>query len=158
MSQNMMHQIFVEEIHELKLVGFRVVCTGEQYIKEIPKASKLLYTRLNEVKHVVNPSLQIGVFNAIDSSEEKDGYWICVEVKSYVDVPEDMVTLTVPPQKYAVIRHRGSNFKIMDAYSQLHRWIKDEGFTRMTDSWHLEKFHSWQDSKKIDVELYDTII
>ncbi|WP_449442969.1 hypothetical protein [Ureibacillus acetophenoni] len=31
-----------------------------------------------------------------NQTAEEDGYWVCVEVKEYEDIPSDMVTLTVP--------------------------------------------------------------
>ncbi|GAQ19273.1 transcription activator [Oceanobacillus picturae] len=147
----------IKELGELKLVGFRVLCSGDQYIIEIPKASQRLEARINEMKHVVNPLLQFGAFVVENGTDEEDGYWVCVEVKAYEDVPSDMVTLTVPAQKYAISRYQGANYKIMDAYQDLHRWIKENNYKRLKDKWHLEIFYSWQDVENVDVELLDTV-
>lgn len=68
-----------------------------------------------------------------------------------------MVTLTVPPQKYIVWRHKGPNLKIRDAYEHLHSWIEANGYERLTDKWHLERFYSWNDTENVDVELLDTV-
>ncbi|CAM5197160.1 hypothetical protein UACE39S_06061 [Ureibacillus acetophenoni] len=54
----------IKELNEIKLVGFRVLCSGDQYLAEIPKASLRLSERINEIKQVVNPLLQYGVFVA----------------------------------------------------------------------------------------------
>ncbi|MGE7946371.1 GyrI-like domain-containing protein [Lysinibacillus sp. NPDC093688] len=88
---------------------------------------------------------------------EEDGYWVCVEVKEFEDIPHDMVTLIIPPQKYATLRHKGANHKIMDAYKNLHLWIEENRFERLKNKWHLEIFHSREDSENLDVELLDTI-
>ena len=148
----------IVELDELKLVGFRVLCSGEEYIVEIPKASFRLSERISEIKRVVNPLQQYGAFVVENETVDKDGYWVCVEVKEHEDIPSDMVTLTIPSQRYAVTRHKGDNNKIMNTYSELHKWIDDNNYIRLKDKWHLEKFHSWKDVEDVDVELFDTIM
>ncbi|WP_323368613.1 hypothetical protein [Radiobacillus deserti] len=69
------------ELDELKLVGFRVLCPGDQYITEIPKASQKLSERIKEIKQVVNPSLQYGAFVVENQTAEDDGYWVSVQVE-----------------------------------------------------------------------------
>jgi predicted transcriptional regulator YdeE len=147
----------IKSIGELKLVGFRVLCPGNQYVVEIPKASLQLSARLAEIKNVVNPGVQYGAFVVENESENEDGYWVCVEVKEYTDIPEDMVSLTIPSQMYAVARYEGPNHKIRDSYTELHNWIEANEFKRLTDKWHLEIFHSWKDPESIMVELLDTV-
>ncbi len=142
---------------EIKLVGIRVLCPGDDYIKEIPKASKQLSERADEIKNVKNPSLQHGAFVVDNSSDEQDGYWVCVEVSDFEDIPDEMVTLTIPEQKYAILHYKGFNEKIREAYSELHQWTNDQGYKRLTSTWHLEVFHDWSNPDKIEVELMDTI-
>ncbi|MGF7014746.1 hypothetical protein HNR27_002108 [Ornithinibacillus bavariensis] len=38
-------------------MGYRVLCAGDQYVKEIPKAA----IRLSEIKQVVNPTQQYDI-------------------------------------------------------------------------------------------------
>ncbi|WP_043934751.1 GyrI-like domain-containing protein [Bacillus sp. EB01] len=147
----------IKELDELRLVGFRVLCSGKQYLIEIPKASLRLSERISEIKQVVNPIEQFGAFVVENETSDEDGYWVCVEVKEYEDIPTDMVTLTIPPQRYAVMRHKGSNYKIMDAYNDLHKWIEDNNYVRLKNKWHIERFYDWKDTEKVDVELLDTI-
>ena len=157
MSETTWQTKTIKNLDEIKLVGFRVLCSGDQYIVEIPKASLRLSERISEIKQLVNPLIQFGAFVVENETSEEDGYWVCVEVREYEDIPTDMVTLTVPPQKYAVLRHKGGNYEITYAYNELHRWIEDNKYKRLKNKWHLEKFYSWRDSKNIDVELLDTI-
>lgn len=147
----------IKELGELKLVGFRVLCSGDHYIVEIPKASIRLNERISEIKHITNPLHQFGAFVVENETADEDGYWVCVEVKEYEDIPSDMVTLTVPPQRYAVIGHTGSNVKIMDSYSELHKWIEENNYLRLKNKWHLEKFYRWNNIENVEVELFDTI-
>ncbi|EOQ05207.1 hypothetical protein KOY_02993 [Bacillus cereus VDM021] len=157
MSKQILRHPTVKKLDEIKLVGFRVLCSGEQYINEIPKASMRLCKRMSEIKHVINPSLQYGAFVVENTLDEEEGYWICVEVKEYEEIPTDMVFLSVPSQRYAILRHQGSNDKIMDDYTRLHKWIEENEYKRLKDKWHLEIFYNWNDTENIDVELLDTI-
>jgi predicted transcriptional regulator YdeE len=157
MSETTIQNKTIKELDELKLVGYRVLCSGDQYIVEIPKASLRLSERISEIKQVVNPLQQFGAFVVENQTADEDGYWVCVEVKEYKDIPTDMVTLTVPPQRYAVTRHKGPNYKIMDSYNELHKWIEENNYLRQKNKWHLEKFYNWNDLENVDVELLDTI-
>ncbi|WP_096190665.1 GyrI-like domain-containing protein [Evansella halocellulosilytica] len=160
MSNNSLHQISVKELTELKLVGIRVVCEGEKYIEEIPKAAKLLQKRTNEIQHVLNGGNQIGAFVVEESSPEEDGYWVGVEVSKYEEIPDDMVTLTIPAQKYASILHTGPNDKIKESYELMHRWIAEEGLKRANNSWNLEIYQRGNNPDHPDdvrVQLLDSI-
>lgn len=157
MTETSVQMKSIKRLNELMLVGFRVLCAADQYIVEIPKASLKLRERINEVKHVINPMKQMGAFIVENESDEEDGYWICMEVKHFENVPNDMVALTIPPQTYAVIRHKGRNNQIMDSYQHLHKWVEENNYVRLKSKWHLELFHSWENSENIDVELLDTI-
>jgi len=145
------------ELSELKLVGFRVLCPGDQYENEIPKASLQLSDRISEISNVIHPQQQIGAFVVENETDNEDGYWICVEVKEYENIPDGMSTLTIPSQRYAVLRHKGPNNEIRDTYEKLHKWIEENNYQRLTNKWHLEKFYSWKDIKNVDVVLFDTI-
>lgn len=157
MSETTILNKTIKELDEIKLVGFRVLCSDDQYIIEIPKASIRLNKRISEIKQVINPVQQYGAFVVETETDDKDGYWVCVAVKEYEDIPSDMVTLTVPSQRYAVTRHKGINKKIMNVYKELHKWITDNKYSRLKNKWHLEKFYRWDDPENIDVELFDTI-
>ncbi|KSU64506.1 transcription activator [[Bacillus] enclensis] len=130
-------------LQEMKLVGYRVWCAGEEYAEEIPKTSRLIGNRLKEIKKVRN--------------KDEDGYWVAIEVEEFEDIPKDMVTLTIPAQKYARAIYRGSNKRIFDAYDQLHKWESEQGYQRSTDKWNVEIFQSWQNPDQLIVELFDAI-
>lgn len=157
MSETIIQNKTITELCEIKLVGFRVMCPGDQYIVEIPKASLRLSERIREIKQVVNPLHQYGAFVVKNDSAEEDGYWIGVEVNEYEDIATDMVTLTIPSQAYAVIRHKGPNDKIMESYNELHKWIEENKYVRLKNKWHLEKYYSWGNPANVDVELFDTV-
>ncbi|WP_199620765.1 GyrI-like domain-containing protein [Paenibacillus alkalitolerans] len=148
----------VVQLDEKKLVGLRVVCPGDEFVNEIPKTSVKLYQRLGEINRKKSTNM-IGAFVVGDCSEENDGYWVCVEVEDFVNVPQGMVTLSVPAQTYAVINHKGPNHQIRNSYEILHRWMTEQGFERNLEAWHLEIMQEWGsgDASDIEIDLYDTI-
>jgi len=147
----------VGEVEEKKLVGFRVVCEDiKGYGEEIPKASMSLNRRKNEIKHLVDPVKLIGAFKASETSEEDDGYWVCYEVHEFEDIPEGMVRLVVPEQKYAVLNFTGHASEIFKVYSHLHKWIEENGYKRVPDKWSLEIYSKWTENED-NVDLCDPI-
>ena len=150
-------KIIIKDLAELKLVGYRVLCEAEQYIIEIPQATRRLFEQIKDITAVVDPFQLYGAFVVDNETKDEDGYWVCVEVSDYKDIPTEMVALTIPRQSYAVVRHKGKNSLIGESYNQLHKWIEENGYKRLKNKWHLEKYHSWEDVDNIDVELLDTI-
>ncbi|WP_347551632.1 GyrI-like domain-containing protein [Pseudalkalibacillus hwajinpoensis] len=158
MSEDLVQQVTVEELGELQLGGIRVLCAGEQYVHEIPQAALLLEQRMSEIKHVIEPFIQVGAFVVEPTSREEDGYWVCVQVSEAEDLPEGIEAVTIPPQTYAVLKHKGANTEILHTYDILHKWIEESGYMRVKNDWHVERFHSWRKTSKIDVDLMETII
>ncbi|WP_083207824.1 GyrI-like domain-containing protein [Fictibacillus arsenicus] len=157
MKVQLIQNLSVKEVRELKLVGFRVLCGNDEYKNEIPKAVKSLSNRLNEIKHLLNKDIQFGAFFVDSKKEEEDGYWVCVEVEKFEDIPKDMVMITIPRQRYAAANFQGSNQQIFEAYDELHQWAEENGHKRLKNTWHIEIFQSWEDSNNLKVELLDTI-
>ncbi|WP_394579131.1 GyrI-like domain-containing protein [Cytobacillus firmus] len=141
----------------LRLIGIRVLCPPDQYLAEIPRAINLFTERLTEIKGAVNPDRLVGAFKVVEDSPEEDGYWIGIEVKEFIGVPDGMFSLEIPPQKYASIRHKGPNEEIGNSYRELHSWIEEKGYNRLKNEWHLEIHHSWENIEDLDIELLDTI-
>ncbi|SET63882.1 Predicted transcriptional regulator YdeE, contains AraC-type DNA-binding domain [Oceanobacillus limi] len=138
----------VREIGAKKLVGFRVICDSmEEFGKEIPKASLELVRRKNEIHRLVEPVQLIGAFKPQETSEADDGYWVCFEVHDYEAIPKGMVTLTVPPQKYAILHFQGHASQIFGVYSHLHQWIESNDHQRKPSNWTLEIYSSWSEAE-----------
>jgi predicted transcriptional regulator YdeE len=76
------------------------------------------------LKEVLNPARWIGAFIVGDYSDEEDGYWVCVEVNKYDEIPVGMISLTIPSQKYAVIRHTGPREDAIEVEVELYDTIK----------------------------------
>jgi predicted transcriptional regulator YdeE len=146
----------VAELEEIKLVGFRVVCENmEGYGREIHKASMLLDSRREEIKHLVEPVKLIGAFKVVDSQQE-DGYWVCFEVDEFEDIPDGMVSLIIPAQKYGVLHFQGLASQIFGVYSHLHQWLDEKGYKRELENWNLEIYSKWSEMDN-RVDLYNPI-
>jgi len=71
---------------------------------------------------------------------ENDGYWVGLLAEEYEEIPNEMLSLTIPPHRYAIVMHEG------ESYDELNKWI----------------VRHWQHSLKrkvalrITVELLDT--
>lgn len=146
---------------EIKLVGIRVRCPGDLYALEIPKAFLELERRLEEIPHRTVSEERIGVFKPGDYSDEEDGYWTCVQVERIGKLPEGMVSLTVPEQKYAIKWHYGPNTTIKDTYAELHRLLREAGHERDERAWHLEiskrPAAAGEGRMPVEIVLYETI-
>ena len=158
MTQTKNVEIVIKELGSIPLVGFRVICEGDQYPVEIPKSAAILKDRTAEIKNLMNEGNQVGAFVVDAPSEKEDGYWVCVQVSEYCDIPEGMIALTIPSQKYATIIHDGPNYEIMNSYETLHQWIAENQLKRATTKWSLE-FYQRPENTPADVlvELCDPI-
>ncbi|WP_209123582.1 GyrI-like domain-containing protein [Alkalihalobacillus sp. BA299] len=65
----------------------------------------------------------------------------------YGEIPEGMVPLSVPAQKYAVIEFRGHASQIYHVYPHLHQWVDENGYKRVSERWKLEIYSKWSKSK-----------
>jgi predicted transcriptional regulator YdeE len=149
----------VRELGELLLVGINVVCTGEsEYITAIPKLAHELKQRVNEIQHIVNPHLMIGAFKGDSGSE--DGYWACVQVEKFGDIPQGMQTIVVPPNRYAVKWHYGHRSQVSSTYGKLQELIDEAGFNHLSKSWGIEILRNWGNPEEgeIEMDLYCTIL
>jgi predicted transcriptional regulator YdeE len=150
----------IRELEALQLVGIRVVCADEAgYIDAIPQASYQLRHRLDEISGVIDPHLMVGVYKPGDTVAEEDGYWVCTRVDRFEAVPEGMMAVSVPAQRYAVKWHYGPRSKVGETYRKLHKLMDDAGLLRNSQAWHIEMQRNWGVPEETDIEmdLYDTI-
>lgn len=130
----------IKELGELKLVGLRVISTGHEYLRDIQKTAKTLNIRMRDIQQILQPENQIGAFIVEETCAEQDGYYVCVQVEDFHQVPKDMITLTIPSQRYAVLIHEGLNNQIKKSFEIIHIWIEDHGYKQLKNKWHLEWF------------------
>ncbi|MFD2133994.1 GyrI-like domain-containing protein [Pseudogracilibacillus auburnensis] len=143
----------------LLFVGFRLQCkTLEEYQMEIPKVTKKLRSRLDEIVHQVDEHFTYGIFKA-EADESEDGYWVCMQVHRVQKIPIDMEVIHVPEIKYAMIHHEGLPKDIHQTYRKLHQEIERAKLKHQPTKWTLEEYDHQKEQTKhmIYVTLYDPI-
>ncbi|HPP74677.1 MAG TPA: GyrI-like domain-containing protein [Armatimonadota bacterium] len=117
---------------EIKLIGMQYI--GNNSNGEIPKLWENFLPRIEEIKNQSGECVCYGVCECLCEGECKCGcggdfsYIAAREVSSFDDVPEGMITRTIPASKYAVFTHKGLleslNKTFEDIYS---KWIPAAG-------------------------------
>lgn len=67
----------------------------------------------------------VGAFKG--DNEPEDGYWVCVQVEQFSNIPDGMGTVVVPPQKYAVKWHYGHRSEVSKTHHKLDELIREVG-------------------------------
>ncbi|WP_025025922.1 GyrI-like domain-containing protein [Caldalkalibacillus mannanilyticus] len=126
---------------DLRLVGVHLQCENlSEYQIEIPKAQQNLQSLMNKIEHIISPTIFYGVHKA-DADETEDGYWKCVAVERYENIPEGLVTLTIPQGRYSVLLHTGSAKDIHHTYNHLHKQIEEAGLEIEMSRWTIEEYN-----------------
>ncbi|MCG8499864.1 MAG: GyrI-like domain-containing protein [Firmicutes bacterium] len=121
------------EKQAFKVVGMRGTftlqknCIGDLWAQFNP--------RIAEIKTIVNPNVSFGICECTgegEANEESEFNYVAgVETDSAEDVPEGMITKTVPAAKYAVFTHKGSVDKMGETYNYIYgTWFPQSGYKR----------------------------
>lgn len=114
----------------LQIVAIKVVGRHSELSHRVPIAWLDLTNRLDQIPHKVDPTVFYGLFP--ESDQLNDGqngvftYWVGTAVSEFADLPEGMVTLTVPEQRYVVATVKGDKEAITQAYTGLFGWLKEQ--------------------------------
>jgi AraC family transcriptional regulator len=105
--------------------------------REIPKLWEKFLKRIDEIPHQLRP----GVFISPCHDRVTDlTCYIGVEVKSADHVPEGMLALTVPTQRYAVFTHKGPIKSAPATYQRAWKWIEKMGYQKDHSTLGLEVY------------------
>jgi AraC family transcriptional regulator len=93
---------------------------------KIPQLWRTFGSRIVEIKNVINPTISYGLTSAY---QEKKGftYIACVEVGRIENVPQGMVSYTVPEQIYAVFPCNLAKFRKI-YYEVRREWVPENGY------------------------------
>jgi AraC family transcriptional regulator len=120
----------------LKLIG--IGWTGPySQVNEIPQLFARFAARENEI---VN---QIGNTYICPFHDRKTDftYYVTVAVDSFDHVPEGMVSLELPEQKYAFASYHGPEKQVEKAYINIFRWLRENGYEKDYSALSLEIYH-----------------
>jgi predicted transcriptional regulator YdeE len=68
-------------------------------------------------------------------------YYVTVEVDSFDHVPEGMVSLELPEQKYAFASYHGPAKEVEQAYINIFNWLRENGYEKDYSALSLEIYH-----------------
>lgn len=128
----------------LKIVAIKVVGRHSELSHRVPIAWLDLTNRLDQIPHKVDPTVFYGLFP--ESDQLNDGqngvftYWVGTAVSESADLPEGMVTLTVPEQRYAVATVKGDKEAITQTYMGLFGWLKEQRLQTAPTSLGFERY------------------
>lgn len=129
-----------------QIVAIKVVGRHSELSHRVPIAWLDLTNRLDQIPHKVDPTLFYGLFPESDQLNDGENgvftYWVGTEVSEVGALPEGMVALSLPEQRYVVATVKGPKEAISQAYTNLFGWLKANG--------------QRTDGERLGFELYNT--
>lgn len=108
----------------VRVVGIEVNAPWRELWTEVPKAWQLLRARAGEIAH------RSGEVFLDVSVEVRDGVYrqiVGAEVSAIERVPEGMVGLEIPAQRYLRYRHEGTLEAIAESFAKMYAWGRERG-------------------------------
>lgn len=107
---------------EFKAVGLSYF--GNNANGEIPALWQVFNVRYGDIKQKSESMLCYGICDSDMDSEGNFHYSACVEVDSFADIPEGMVTKVVPRGKYLVYTYSGAIKDLGEFYDNIFsKWL-----------------------------------
>lgn len=124
---------------------------GENKNNEIAQMWQEFIPRIKEIKHMIKNDLSYGVCSDLEETEVFE-YVAGMEVERAADIPEGMVSWTVPEQKYAVFACTLPTLHA--AYEHAFQtWLPQSGYVR-GDSFDFELYDEEFDPAVEDSQMY----
>ena len=108
-------------------------------LQQIGPLWQTFVSRIGEIPARINPDAMVSMGLTKDRPTDFT-YYASVEVANVSEVPEGMVSLTVPAASYAVFTHKGSTDKLGDTINQARRTIKESGYGINHDAYWFELY------------------
>ncbi|MNR10857.1 Bacterial transcription activator, effector binding domain [compost metagenome] len=110
-----------------------------------------MHDRLHEIQHVSDPNTLLGLSYHV--TESGFIHYSALQVSAVHEIPEGMVSISVPALSYARLEHRkGQN--IDKSYEQIFAWIEEQGYKKAPgDLTHCEEYPIEQDPYTGDPEF-----
>lgn len=110
-----------------------------------------MHERRQEIQHVSDPDTLLGLSYHV--TEEGFTHYSVLPVSAVHEIPEGMVSISVPALSYARLEHRkGQN--IDRSYERIFAWIEEQGYKKAPgDLTHCEEYPIDQDPYSEDPEF-----
>lgn len=130
-----------KKLNDMLVVGLQTLNTCQHNV--IPLLWKRFLKREDEVKHVAEENVGLGVSFDIEKKEDGSEFFHIVGhiVSSIEDIPEGMTYRKIPAHDYAVFTHKGP----LNALEETYKYIYEE--------WMAKSAYEYDDSNEI--EWYD---
>lgn len=143
----------------LKIIGMKTVTT--QKTNNIPQLWDKFNQRWQEVKNLAVADACVGVCPYVDmkgfDEDSEFSYIAGMIVDNFDHIPKGMVSLEVPPQKYAVVTHKGTLDNLKKTYQYIYgKWLKESGneFSPTAElEWYDERFKLGQEDSELDLYI-----
>jgi len=120
----------------------------------IRAVQRTLQERLAEIPHAIHADTLLGL--SYHAAPGGDGFihYAVVEVERIEEVPEGMVTISVPALTYAACSHRKGQ-SIDQSYNNIYAWIAEQGYSEYKPDHltHFEQYPMSQDPYTDDPEF-----
>lgn len=147
----------IENFRAFNAVGLHYKGNNEN--NEISAMWDKFVPRMVEIKHRKG-DLAFGICSPMSQNNAADGfeYIACVEVDSFDDMPEDMVTAVIEEGKYAVFTHKGNVSGIGNTFGYIYgTWAKNTDLQldhdRSDFELYNEKFKGGGDDSEVDIYI-----
>ena len=152
-------QVKIIEKPAMKIIGLKVTTTQKN--NTIPQLWDKFNQRFKEIKNVVNPYACLGICPYVEmenfDENSKFDYIAGMIVKNFDHIPEEMITIEIPAQKYAVITHKGALSALMNTYQYLHgEWLQNSEYktAKLPEiEWYDERFEFNSENSELDIYL-----
>ncbi|MCD4785990.1 MAG: GyrI-like domain-containing protein [Candidatus Eremiobacteraeota bacterium] len=131
----------------------------------IPQLWDDFMPRFHEIKNKVNPDVAYGICESGDvdvtienmSKDTEFNEVVCFEVSNFDDVPDGMVTRTIPAHKYAMFTHKGELSNLSHTYDYIFgEWLTKSGYD-IADNFDFELYDerfNLKDQKNSEIDVY----
>jgi AraC family transcriptional regulator len=117
----------IEEKGQFTIIGLEIMTTYDQ-MHLIPQLWDQFIPRFNEVRNVTNRSAAWGV---VWDRANDFTYVACFEVSDASNLPDGMVTCTIPGHTYAVFTHKGDLSTLGATFDYIYKtWLPTSGKER----------------------------
>jgi predicted transcriptional regulator YdeE len=116
----------VVEKPPLFVVGIKVVAAWDYLFTEVPHAWEIFFEKYQNISNRIdNKFMDISI-------NKKDNIYtqlLCVQVQEIDFVPDGMIGMNFPAQKYLVNNFKGQFSSIPASFEKMYNWIENNGYT-----------------------------
>lgn len=150
-------EVKLVQLGEKKMVGLPVIVAFKDGdFSQIGKTKERFLARKGEIGHVIDPDTYWAPWY---SCEVMFTYFYCLEVTELTDIPEGMMSFTIPEAAYAHVHYEGPHPMDPDPYGSLAEYRKSNDLAHKESGMVLEKYSFDNDClpDHISVDVYGPI-